>query len=71
MMLWRHSPDVHSRVSQDSDPEGAIDLRGYVVVKALDCDGAGTHRFAFKLVKYAASVDRHYFRCRTEEEMTR
>ena len=55
---------------QDSEPQGAIDLRGYVVVKALECGGA-THKFAFKLVKYGANVDRHYFHCRTEDEMAR
>jgi len=57
-------------VLQDSEPQGAIDLRGYVVVKALECGGA-THKFAFKLVKYGANVDRHYFHCRTEDEMAR
>jgi len=57
-------------VLQDSEPQGAIDLRGYVVVKAPECDG-GTHKFAFKLVKYGTNVDRHYFHCQTDNEMIR
>ena len=57
-------------VLQDSDPQGAIDLRCYVVVKAIEC-GGGTRKFAFKLFKYGAHVDRHYFYCRTESDMIR
>ena len=55
---------------QDSEPQGAIDLRAYVVVKTPEC-GRGTHKFAFKLVKYGTRVDQHYFHCQTEYELIR
>jgi len=57
-------------VLQDSEPTSAIDLRGYVVVKTPDC-GAATHKYAFKLVKYAARVDRHHFHCQSEHDFIR
>jgi len=49
---------------------GAIDLRHYLVVRATEYDG-GIHKFAFKLFKYGAHVDQHYFHCRTEHELMR
>ena len=48
----------------------ALDLRYYLVVKATEYDG-GIHKFAFKLFKYGAHVDQHYFYCRTEHELMR
>ena len=57
-------------VLQDMEPQGAIDLRHYVVVKATECCGATLH-YAFKLVKYGPHVERQYFRCGTENEMIR
>ena len=53
---------------QNSEPQNAMDLRGFVVIKEPECSG-GTQKFAFKLVKYGSAVTRHYFHCRTENEM--
>jgi len=53
-------------VLQESEPQGAIDLRGFVVVRELECG-----KFAFKLVKYGTHVDQHCFYCRTEDDMIR
>jgi len=57
-------------VLQDWEPRGAIDLRGYLIVKTVE-RGVGTQKFSFKLVKYGTSVDRHCFRCRTEHDFIR